>query len=66
MPTGSEDSIVWIHAYRGELDQAFESFDRAYTSRLYGMTDLKCRRAEVPFFSDRRYKALLRRMKLPE
>ncbi|MHB8478012.1 MAG: hypothetical protein ACYDBZ_17185 [Steroidobacteraceae bacterium] len=66
MPTGSEDSIAWIHAYRGELDQAFESFDRAYTSRLYGMTDLKCKRAEVPFFSDPRYKALLRKMKLPE
>jgi TolB-like protein/tetratricopeptide (TPR) repeat protein len=66
MPTESEDSIAWIHAYRGELDQAFEWFDRAYSLHLYGMTDLKCRRAEVAFFRDPRYKALLRKMKLPE
>jgi TolB-like protein len=66
MPTESEDSIAWIHAYRGELDQAFEWFDKAYSLHLYGMTDLKCRRAEVPFFHDPRYRALLRKMKLPE
>ena len=66
MPTESEDSIAWIHAYRGELDQAFEWFDKAYSLHLYGMTDLKCRRAEVPFFHDPRYEALLRKMKLPE
>jgi hypothetical protein len=66
MPTESEDSVAWVHAYRGELDQAFDWFDRAYALHLYGMTDLKCRRADVPFFRDPRYKALLRKMKLPE
>lgn len=67
MPTECEDSIAWAHVYRSELDQASARFDRAYALRLYGMTDLKFhQRADVPFFRDSRYKALLRKMKLPD
>ena len=61
-PTG----VAMVYAYRDEADRAFEWLDRAYTIRDPDLT-LWFR---SPFFAplryDPRYKALLRKMNLPE
>jgi TolB-like protein/Tfp pilus assembly protein PilF len=58
--------IAEAHAYRGELDEAFRWLDRAYAqkdSELYLVKgDLRLKKLET----DPRYKAFLRKMKLPE
>jgi TolB-like protein/Flp pilus assembly protein TadD len=59
--------IALVHAYRGEIEEAFEWLDRAYDVRDTGMAWFL---RPDPFLanikSDPRYAALLRRMKLPE
>jgi hypothetical protein len=58
--------IADAYAYRGELDQAFTWLDRAYSQKDAGLYLIKV----DPFFKnpkdDPRYKAFLRKMKLPE
>jgi TolB-like protein/Flp pilus assembly protein TadD len=58
--------IADAYAYRGELDQAFAWLDRAYSQKDTGLFLIK----SDPFFKnlngDPRYKAFLRKMKLPE
>jgi adenylate cyclase len=58
--------IAQAHAYRGELDQAFKWLDRAYLQKdvdlFWIIRDPLLKELEV----DARYKAFLRKMKLPE
>jgi TolB-like protein/Flp pilus assembly protein TadD len=58
--------IAEVHAYRGEIGQAFTWLDRAYRQKdvvLYRMKGDPLLRNLEP---DARYKAFLRKMKLPE
>jgi tetratricopeptide (TPR) repeat protein len=59
-------AIAEVHAYRGEIDQAFDWIDRAYLQRDNDLLQLKI----DPWFKkiepDPRFKDVLRRMKLPE
>jgi tetratricopeptide (TPR) repeat protein len=64
-----DGGAVWIacaHAYRGEVDQALAWLERAYERRDFGLVYLK----ESPLLrnleASRRYKAILRKMNLPE
>jgi hypothetical protein len=58
--------IAEIHAYRGEIDQALKWLDRAYEQRDESLAHIK----GDPFLrnleQDARYRAFLRKMKLPE
>lgn len=58
--------IAEAYAYRGEVDEAFKWLNRAYRQRDAGLRFLKV----DPLFAaqrvDPRYKAFLRKMKLPE
>ena len=54
------------HAFRGELDPAFEWLERAYNQRDGGVTEIKGDRLMRGLVSDPRYKAFLRKLKLPE
>ena len=58
--------IAEVYAWRGDTDQAFAWFDRAYRQRDGGMVYLKTDYFLKSVRSDPRYAALLRRMKLPE
>ena len=58
--------IALAHAFRGETDQAFKWFDRAYLQKDYELTYIKSEWLLRSLRSDRRYKALLSKMKLPE
>jgi serine/threonine-protein kinase len=57
--------IATVHAYRGEVDDAFRWLDRAYRQHDGGMLDLKADPLLRNLHSDRRFQALLTRMKLP-
>jgi TolB-like protein len=59
--------IAYVHAHRGETDQAFEWLERAYRQKDTGLPYIK----EYPFLlknieGDPRYKAFLKKMNLPE
>jgi adenylate cyclase len=59
-------SLAWMHASRGEKDQAFKWLDLAFQAHATGMTSL---RLELPLRSlhcDPRYTALLHKMDLLE
>ena len=58
--------IAEVHAFRGEVDLAFEWLERAYAQRDGGLAEIKCSRLMRGLVSDPRYKALLRKLKLPE
>jgi len=58
--------IAEIHALRGEDDLAFAWLDRAYAQRHGHLVDIKLSRHFQRLAGDPRYKALLRKMKLPE
>ncbi len=58
--------IAEIFAWRGEQDKAFEWLERAYVQRDGGLFDMK---SDIPLKSlraDARFKALLRKLRLPE
>ena len=55
-----------VYAWRGENDKAIEWLDRAYRQRDSGLTDLKTDRVLASVRGDSRYKALLKKLKLPE
>jgi TolB-like protein/Tfp pilus assembly protein PilF len=65
-PSGDEGGIAWAYAARGELDSAAAWFERAYTQRDLSLTFLKCMADAPKFVRDPRYKALLRKMNLPD
>ena len=60
------DGIAWVYANWGELDNAYQWFDQAYTRRDTALTYIKCMPEAPAFIRDPRYKLLLRKMKLPE
>ena len=58
--------IAEVHAFRGEADLAFEWLERAYDQRDGGVTEIKYDRLMRGIVGDPRYKAFLRKLKLPE
>ena len=58
--------IGQVYGWRGEKDRAFEWLDRAYAQRDRGLTRLKYDSTYHPLQDDPRYKALLKKMGLPE
>jgi len=58
--------IAEVHAFRGEADLAFEWLERAYAQRDGGLVDIKGDRFLRELAGDPRYKAFLRKLKLPE
>jgi TolB-like protein len=59
-------AIATVYAWRGEKDQAFEWAGRAYAQRDTGFTWIKIDSNFRNLRGDQRYKALLRKMNLPE
>jgi TolB-like protein/DNA-binding winged helix-turn-helix (wHTH) protein len=65
----AKDNIIGIaaaHAYRRETDQAFAWLDRAYQERDTRIVGIKTDPYLKSLVADPRYKALLRKMNLPE
>ncbi len=58
-------TIAEIFAYRGEIDKAFESLERAYTARDVGLSNMKGDPLLRNLEHDPRYTAFLKKMKLP-
>jgi tetratricopeptide (TPR) repeat protein len=58
--------IAEVHAYRGETDAAFEWLDRAYRQRDGGMATIRIEPLLRSLHSDRRYQALVVKMKLAD
>jgi TolB-like protein/tetratricopeptide (TPR) repeat protein len=58
--------VASVYAWRGEKDKAFEWLERAYTQRDGGLESLKYDPFIGSLRNDPRYKAFLRKMKLPE
>jgi TolB-like protein/predicted Ser/Thr protein kinase len=56
--------IAEVHAYRGEVDDAFTWLDRAYEAHDIGMLDLKTDPLVRNLHGDPRFQALLKRMGL--
>jgi len=59
-------SIAQIYAWRGDYEAAFPWLDRARTQRDTDMTDIKIDPLLAGLRGDPRYKALLRKMNLPD
>ena len=57
--------IAEVHAFRGEADPAFDWLERAYEQRDGGVTEIKYDRLMRGLIGDPRYKAFLRKLKLP-
>ena len=57
--------IAEVHAFRGEIDEAFAWLDRAYIQRDGGFAEMKGDPLLKKLESDPRYRAFLRKMKLP-
>lgn len=57
--------IAEIHAFRGEVDEAFAWLDRAYAQRDSGLVDMKGDPLLANLEDDPRYDALLKKMNLP-
>jgi tetratricopeptide (TPR) repeat protein len=58
--------IARVHAFRGELDQAMEWFERAYSLKATELYVIKHDPLVRNLERDPRYKAFLRKMNLPE
>jgi len=58
--------IVETHAYRGEIDEALRWLDRAYAQKDSNLYLVKGDRLLENLEPDTRYKAFLRKMRLPE
>jgi adenylate cyclase len=58
--------IAMAHAYRGEVDQAFKWLERGYRERYWGMVWINRQPLLKNIEGDPRFKALLRKMNLPE
>jgi TolB-like protein len=65
----SELNPFWfaaVHAYRGEIDQAFSWLNRAYQAHDFYLIDMKGFPLLKNLEPDSRYRAFLRKMNLPE
>jgi TolB-like protein/Flp pilus assembly protein TadD len=58
--------IATVHAYRGEVDQAFAWIERAYAQKDVDLAIFKGDPISSKIWPDPRYKAFLRKMNLPE
>ena len=58
--------IAFIHAYRGERDQAFEWLEKAYAARDVDLMFLQADPLLMPLHTDPRWSALMKKMNLPE
>ncbi len=63
--TSSPQLVARVYAWRGEKSQAFDWAERAYVQRDPGITWLKIDQDFRSLRADPRYKALLRKMNLP-
>ncbi len=63
---GAAYQIAEAHAFRGEVDLAFEWLERAYDQRDGGVSEIKGDPLMRGLVGDPRYKAFLRKLKLPE
>jgi len=65
---GSIDAygIAAVHAYRGDIDDAFRWLDRAYRGHVYGMLGVKTDPLLRNLHDDPRFLALLSRMRLTD
>ena len=59
-------AIARVYAWRGEKDQAFEWAERAYEQRDTGLAWLKIDGGFRTWWEDPRFRALLRKMNLPQ
>jgi TolB-like protein/Tfp pilus assembly protein PilF len=57
--------IAEVHAFRGEIDLAFEWLERAYDQRDGGLSEIIGDRLMRQLTGDPRYKAFLKKLKLP-
>jgi TolB-like protein/Flp pilus assembly protein TadD len=58
--------IARVHAFRGDVDQAFAWLDRAYKQRDYSCAFVKSDSLLKNLWPDPRYKGFLRKIKLPD
>jgi TolB-like protein/DNA-binding winged helix-turn-helix (wHTH) protein len=58
--------LALAHAYRGDRDKAFQWLDRAYRQKDVTLVEIVGERLFGNLTGDRRYKAFLRRMNLPQ
>ena len=58
--------IASVHAYRGEIEQAFDWLDRAFRAHDYGMLAIRADPLLRKLHRDPRFTALLSRMSLTE
>ena len=63
---GAAYQIAQAYAWRGEKDKAFEWVERAYRQRDGGLTWLKIDPLVASLHGDPRFKAMLRKINLPE
>ena len=57
--------IAEVYAFRGEADKAFEWLERAYAQRDGGLPEMKGDPLLKNLEADPRYKAFLKKMRLP-
>jgi TolB-like protein/Tfp pilus assembly protein PilF len=62
---GAAYQIAQVHAYRGELDAAFEWLERAYAQRDSGLAEIKDDPINRALEADPRYADFLRKLRLP-
>ena len=62
----SMTNVAEVYAFRGQKAEAFKWLDKAYAQRDGGLYRLKSRPLLKNLEGDPRYKALLRKMNLPE
>jgi tetratricopeptide (TPR) repeat protein len=63
---GAAYQIAEVHAWRGEMDKAFEWLERAYAQNDGGLSFIKADPLMKPVQGDPRFAAFLRKLGLPE
>ena len=58
--------IAEVYAWRGEKDKAFKWLNKAYQRRDMSLAEIRILRSMDSLRGDPRYRALLRKMNLPE
>ena len=64
--TARSYQIAVVYAWRGDSDKALEWLERSFVERDPGLTWIKIDRNFRSLHSDARYRALLRKMNLPD
>jgi tetratricopeptide (TPR) repeat protein len=59
-------AIAEVYAFRGQADEAMNWLERAYTQKDAGLIYVKVEVPQKSLAEDRRYKAFLKKMNLPE